>query len=128
MVDTAIFRDVLKTDIYTRMGLRTVINGAGAATLVGGSLMRPETAAAMAEATMAFVVMDELNAKVGERIAEVTGAEAGLVTAGSWAAMALAAAACIAGTDPERIARLPLGMVYDQEKIVEAQLRLTGSG
>ena len=92
MVDTAPQRGLATATIYERMGLRTVINGAGAATLVGGSLMRPETAAAMAEATMAFVVMDELNAKVGERIAEVTGAEAGLVTAGSWAAMALAAA------------------------------------
>ena len=71
MVDTAIDRDVLTTDIYERMGLRTVINGAGAATLVGGTLMRPETVAAMAEASRAFVVMDELNARVGERIAEV---------------------------------------------------------
>jgi D-glucosaminate-6-phosphate ammonia-lyase len=94
-------------EIYKRIGVRTVINGSGAATMVGGSLIRPETAAAMVEASQSFVVLEELNAKVGEKIAEVTGAEAGLVTCGSWAAMALAAAACIAGSDPVKIARLP---------------------
>jgi len=124
MVDTAIDRDVLTTDIYERMGLRTVINGSGAATLVGGTLMRPETVAAMAEASRAFVVLDELNAKVGERIAEVTGAEAGCVTAGSWAAMALAAAACIAGTDPERIARLPDSSGMANELVMHRSHRL----
>ena len=107
MVDALLASPTATADIYRRMGVRTVINGSGAATLVGGSLMRPETAAAMVEAAHAFVVLEELNAKVGEKIAAVTGAEAGLVTAGSCAAMALAAAACIAGSDPERIARLP---------------------
>jgi L-seryl-tRNA(Ser) seleniumtransferase len=89
------------------MGVRTLVNGRGATTAVGGTLMPREVTAAMAEAATAFVVLDELNARVGERIAEVTGAEAGYVTSGSAAAMALAAAACIAGTDPERIRRLP---------------------
>jgi L-seryl-tRNA(Ser) seleniumtransferase len=107
MVDTAIAPGSLRTDIYDRIGVRTLINGRGATTAVGGTLMRPETLAAMAEATKAFVVLDELNAKVGEKIAEVTGAEAGYVTCGSAAAMAIAAAACIAGSDPEQIRRLP---------------------
>jgi D-glucosaminate-6-phosphate ammonia-lyase len=107
MVDTAIAPGTLQTDIYDRIGVRTIINGRGATTAVGGTLMRPEVLAAMAEAARAFVVLDELNAKVGEKIAELTGAEAGCVTNGSAAGMALAAAACIAGTDPEKIRRLP---------------------
>jgi L-seryl-tRNA(Ser) seleniumtransferase len=107
MVDTAIVPGSLRTDIYDRIGVRTVINGRGATTAVGGTLMRPETLAAMAEATKAFVVLDELNSKVGEKIAAVTGAEAGYVTCGSAAAMAIAVAACIAGSDPEKIRRLP---------------------
>lgn len=107
MVDVFLKPESPPTDVYRRMGVRTVINGSGAATIVGGSLMDPATAAAMVDASRAFVVLEELNAKVGEKIADVTGAEAGLVTAGSCAAMAIAAAACIAGTDPERIARLP---------------------
>ena len=95
------------TDIYGRIGVRTIVNGRGATTAVGGTLMPPEVTAAMVEAAKAFVVIDELNAKVGERIAEVTGAEEGYVTSGAAAGMVLAAAACIAGTDPERIRRLP---------------------
>jgi L-seryl-tRNA(Ser) seleniumtransferase len=69
--------------------------------------MPPEVLAAMAEAAKSFVVLEEMNAAVGKRIAAATGAEAGYVTSGSAAAMVLAAAACITGTDPERVARLP---------------------
>jgi len=107
MVDTTYAPGALDTDIYDRIGVRTVINCQGATTAVGGSLMRPEVTAAMAEASKAFVVLDELNSKVGEVISEITGAEAGYVTAGSAAGMLLSVAACIAGTDPERISRLP---------------------
>ena len=82
MVDTTYAPGALATDIYDRIGVRTVINCRGATTAVGGSLMRPEVTAAMVEASKAFVVIDELNAKVGEVIAEITGAEAGYVTAG----------------------------------------------
>lgn len=107
MVDTARKPANPSGGIYERMGIRTLINGSGAATLVGGTLMPPEVAAAMAEAATQFVLMDQLNETVGRRIAEVTGAEAGYVTCGSAAAMALAAAACIAGSDPAKIRRLP---------------------
>lgn len=93
--------------IYRRIGVRPIINGRGPTTAVGGSLMEPETIAAMAEATRQFVAIEELNRAVGQRIAEVTGAEAGYVTCGSAAGMVLAAAACIAGTDPWKIAALP---------------------
>jgi len=124
MVDTFVNPHTLKPDIYARMGLPTLINGSGAATLVGGTLMRSETVAAMAEASRAFVVLEDLNAKVGEKIAEVTGAEAGCVTAGSCAAMALAAAACIAGIDPEFIARLPDSTGMRNEIVIHRAHRL----
>ncbi len=96
-----------ETDIYARLGVRTIINARGATTAVGGTLPPPEVMAAMAEAAKAFVVLDELNAAVGEKIAAVTGAAAGYVTCGSAAGMLLAAAACITGTDIARIRRLP---------------------
>src|SRR5436190_1325499 len=85
--------------IYRRIGVPTIINGRGATTAVGGTLMDPEVLEAMVEASRAFVEIEALNAKVGEAIAELTGAEAGYVTSGSAAGMALAAAACTAGTD-----------------------------
>ena len=62
---------------------------------------------AMRDASEWFVDMDELNMKAGQIIARFTGAEAGLVTAGSAAGMLLEAAACIAGTDPAKRDRLP---------------------
>src|SRR5690349_5836509 len=93
--------------IYDRIGVRTIINGRGPTTSVGGSLMDPAVLAAMAEASTRFVDIEELNRAVGKRIAEITGAEAGYVTCGSAAGMVLAAAACVAGSDPQRIAALP---------------------
>ncbi len=97
----------LEPGIYSRIGVRTIVNGRGATTSVGGTLMAPEVLAAMTEASRAFVVLDELNEAVGEKIAGITGAEAGYVTSGSAAGMVLAAAACIAGDDPARMRRLP---------------------
>ncbi len=69
--------------------------------------MPPEVMRAMAEANEEFVDMHELLDAAGRRVAEVTGAEAGLVTSGSFAALTLGAAACLTGTDEERIEALP---------------------
>jgi len=110
--------------IYDDIGVRTIINGRGATTAVGGTLMLPEVTAAMAEASRAYVVLDELNLKIGERIAEITGAEAGYVTSGSAAGMALAAAACIAGTRPERIRQLPDSTGMANEIVIHRSHRL----
>lgn len=94
-------------EIYEQIGVRTVINGRGATTAVGGTLMPPQVLQGMVDAAGAFVVIEELDQAVGRRIAEVTGAEAGCVVNGSAAGMALGAAACIAGCDPALINRLP---------------------
>ncbi|WP_156439496.1 hypothetical protein [Bradyrhizobium valentinum] len=61
----------------------------------------------MKAAGEAFVDMDELAEGVGRYIAQLTGAEWGVVTAGSVAALALATAACIAGNEPVAMTRLP---------------------
>src|SRR5262245_14089396 len=92
--------------VYTRLGVRPVIHGAGTTTRYGGSLMRPETIEAMRDAAQALVNIDELNEAAGAAIARMLGAEAALVTAGSTAGLVLQAAACITGDDPGRIARL----------------------
>ena len=79
----------------------------------GGSLMLPEVRAAMDAASRQFVNLDELMEAAGARIAELTGAEWGIVTCGSAAAVALGTAACVAGNDPVKMLRLPFtdGMV-----------------
>jgi L-seryl-tRNA(Ser) seleniumtransferase len=116
--------DTRLSNIYERIGVRTIVNARGATTAIGGTLMPPEVTAAMAEAAKGFVVLDELNAKVGEKIAEATGAEAGHVASGAAAGLALAAAACIAGGDPARIARLPNSQGMTNEIVIHRAQRI----
>src|SRR5262245_15826448 len=75
--------------------------------MASGSLMDPRVLSAMAEAAEVFVDMAELNARAGEHIARLIGVEAAHVTSGSAGGLLLAAAACLAGDDPERVRRLP---------------------
>lgn len=93
--------------VYQKLGVTPVIHGAGTTTRYGGSLMREETIEAMREAAQAYVNIDELNQAAGETIARLLGAEAALVTAGAASGLVLQAAACMAGDDLSRIARLP---------------------
>jgi L-seryl-tRNA(Ser) seleniumtransferase len=69
--------------------------------------MLPEVRRAMDEAAQHFVPIHDLQAKVGKRLAELTGAEAAFVTAGASASLCLATCAVTAGGDPEKIDRLP---------------------
>src|SRR5688572_17908602 len=110
--------------IYEQLGVRTIINASGATTAVGGTLMPDEVAQAMIEASKSFVHLEELNAAVGKRIAEATGAEAGYVTAGSAAGMLLAVAACIAGSDPVKINALPEAEGLANEVIIHRVQRI----
>jgi len=93
--------------VYQKFGVRPIIHGAGTTTRYGGSLMRPETIAAMQEASQAFVNIDELNEAAGAAIARRLGAEAAFVTGGAAAGLVLQAAACMTGDDPAKVARLP---------------------
>lgn len=106
-----------KGGVYERFGVRPIINGNGTQTILGGSIMEPEVAEAMAEASRTMVVLEELNEAAGQLIAQHTGAEAGLVTSGAAAGLTLQAAAVIAGDDPDRIALLPEA-AHDRNRIV----------
>jgi len=106
-------------NIYDRLGVRRVINGASWVTVLGGSIMPPEVVQAMVEAVPYYVEMPELNRKAGEVIARITGAEAGLVTSGASAGQVLMAAACMTGTDEARAAQLPDTMGLKNEVIIQ---------
>lgn len=93
--------------VYEELRVKRLINAWGPMTVVGGSRMRPEVVAAMAEAAPAFVSLPELQATVGRRIAELIGVEGCLVTGGCAAGLAIATAACVAGTDRAGIFSLP---------------------
>ncbi|WP_276256391.1 aminotransferase class V-fold PLP-dependent enzyme [Halomontanus rarus] len=93
--------------IYDDLGVPPVINATGTKTRIGGTLIREEALEAMNRAAEAFVRISDLQAAASERIAEVTGADAGYVTNGASSALTLGAAACIAGDDLELMANLP---------------------
>jgi L-seryl-tRNA(Ser) seleniumtransferase len=94
-------------DLYRTIGVRPLINARGTFTIITGSQTLPEVKKAMDEASRAFVQMDELMDGVGKRLAEITGAEWGIVTDGCCAAITNCVAAAIAGSNPERMQRLP---------------------
>jgi D-glucosaminate-6-phosphate ammonia-lyase len=95
-------------DIYNRLGVRPIINARGTHTRLGGTLIRPEVLDAMREAANAYVVLDELQDKASEVIARATGAQAGIVVGGAEAGLLIGTAAILAGTDPAKIAQLPV--------------------
>src|SRR5262249_4419739 len=93
--------------IYSKLGVRTVINAVGTLTTLSGTLMPPEVVRAMEEASHNFVVIHELQAKVGQRLCSLTGAPGAFVTAGASAALCLASCAVTAGSDREKMNQLP---------------------
>jgi uncharacterized pyridoxal phosphate-dependent enzyme len=95
------------SDVYRRIGVRPFINARGTWTYLSGSLELPEVRKAMEAASQHFVDMFELQRAVGKRLAELSGAESGMVTSGAAGAMAAATAACMAGTDQAKIWQLP---------------------
>src|SRR5258708_17813945 len=107
-------------NVYRSIGVRPVINARGTFTIITGSTTLPEVKRAMDEASRSFVNMDELMEGVGKRLAELTGAEWGIVTAGCCAAITHCTASAIAGGNPERMQRLPNLAGLKSEVIVPA--------
>src|SRR6266849_1339861 len=96
-----------ESNIYQRIGVQPVINCKGTFTIISGSQSWPDVKKAMDEASRHYVHLDELMDGVGRRLAELTKAEWGIVTAGCAAALTHATAACVAGANPEKMQRLP---------------------
>ncbi len=121
--------------IYSRLGVKTLINAQGTVTVVGGSLMPAEVVQAMAEAARWFVSVPELQEKVGARIAGLLGVPAAMVTAGAASAIAVGTAACMTWDNLPAIDRLPETAGLRNEVILqkahmsryEAQMAQTGA-
>src|SRR5262245_45315368 len=69
-------------NIFRSIGVEPVINCRGTYTIIGGSIERPEVRAAMEAASKDFIQYDELADGIGQRLADLTGAEWGMVAAG----------------------------------------------
>jgi L-seryl-tRNA(Ser) seleniumtransferase len=123
-----------RQNVYTRLGVKTVINCRGTWTYLSGSLEFPEVRQAQLEASEHFVNMLDLQRAVGRRLSELTGAESGIITSGSAGAMAAATAACMAGSDDKYIWQLPDTTGLKHEVVMvggrsafDSAIRLTGA-
>ena len=104
--------------IYESIGVEPVINCRGTFTIIGASIELPEVRAAMDAASQHFVQLDELAAAVGRRLAELTGAEWGMVSSGCAAGLKHVAAACVTGGNPEKLLRIPDLAGFDKTEVV----------
>ena len=110
-------------NVYERLGVRRVINAWGVATELGGWTPSRKVMQAMERANDATVEMQDLLENSGEFIADILGVEAAYVTSGGAAAQALSIAACMAGEDPQKIARLPDTAGMKDEVVIQARNR-----
>src|ERR1051326_3069063 len=120
--------------IYERIGGRPFINARGTLTFLSGLLELPGVRAAKEEAARHFVDIFELQRAAGKRLAELSGAESGIVTSGAAGAMASAAAGCMAGTAPAKIWQRPDTTGMKGEVVLsggrsafDSAIRLTGA-
>jgi D-glucosaminate-6-phosphate ammonia-lyase len=105
-------------NIYESIGVEPIINCRGTFTIIGGSIERPEVLEAMEAASGSFVQYDELAYGIGLQLAELTGAEWGIVSGGCAAAMKHATAACVTGGNPERLIRIPDLTGFEKTEVV----------
>lgn len=94
-------------NLIKELGIRSFINAAGTYTAMTASLMPDEVMAAINTTSKEFVMLDEVQDKVGAKIAEICHSEAAMVTAGCWSALVLGTAGVLTGTDMKKVAQLP---------------------
>ena len=97
----------LRRNFFKELGLRTFINAAGTYTSMTGSLMTKEVIEAISYSADEYVNLDDLQDKVGERIAELLECEYATVSSGCFGAMSIGMAGVITGKDPKKVKQLP---------------------
>ena len=97
----------LGPNIYESIGVTPIVNCRGTFTIITGSQTLPEVKKAMDEASRHYIHIDELMNGVGARLAELTKADWGIVTAGCAAALTNATSPVSPATNPERMQRIP---------------------
>ncbi|GAB3496278.1 aminotransferase class V-fold PLP-dependent enzyme [Spirosoma knui] len=96
-----------KRDLFKELGVRTFINAAGTLTYMTGSLMPDEVLDAINYGAKEFCLLDEIQDKVGAKIAQMTHAESAVVTSGAFSAMTLGLAGILTGMDQKKVEMLP---------------------
>lgn len=105
---------------YDEHGYSAIINVSGTMTGLGASITSPAVREATAQAMARFVKMHELQAHCSSVIAQLTGAEAGCMSASASAGISLSIAGCMSGLDPAKAEALPLQPGSRCEVVVQA--------
>jgi L-seryl-tRNA(Ser) seleniumtransferase len=126
-------------DIRVRLGAKPVINLTGTLTTFGGISARPEAIEAAAAIMGHGVDIAALQARASQVVAQVTGTEAGFISACSAAGICMAIAGAMTGDRMAAIERLPdtagmknevviqVGHLVNYGHPVEQDIRLTGA-
>lgn len=96
-----------KRNLFKELGVRTFINAAGTYTAMTGSLMHDYVVNAIQQGATEFCMLDELQDKVGAKIAALVHSEAAVVTSGAFAGMTLGLAGILTGMDQRKVEQLP---------------------
>ncbi|MFE3579874.1 beta-eliminating lyase-related protein [Streptomyces vinaceus] len=92
---------------YQDLGVTPVISAQANSTPLGGCTLSDGVIKAMENAARSHVDLEQFWRAAGGFLADVTGSEDACPVTGAAAGMAIAVAACVAGTDPLRVQRLP---------------------
>ena len=117
--NTAAVVSGLRRDFFKELGLRTFINAAGTYTSMTGSLMPKEVIEAISYGANEYVNLDDLQDKVGERIAELLECEYATVSSGCFGAMSIGMAGILTGKDPKKVKQLPNTEGMKNEVIIQ---------
>ena len=105
-------------DYFHELGVRTFINAAGTYTALTASLPHPEVINAINYAALKFVKLEDLQDKVGERLADLLKCEGAMVTSGAASAITLGTAAILTGGDPAKAERIPTDMTGLKTEVI----------
>jgi len=110
-------------DYFRELGVRPFINAAGTYTAMTASLMPAEVIEAITYASKHYVMLDELQDRVGARIATLLHCEAAMVTSGAASALTLGTAGVLTGTDRKKVVDVPNLAGMKSEVIIQRSHR-----
>ncbi len=113
-------------DYFGDLGIKPIINAAGAYTTMTASLMPEEVVQAYQQTAGEYVSLNDLHDAVGKKISDMVGCEAAMVTAGAASAMTLATAGVLTGLDEDKAKRIPIDLSRMKTEVIVQKSHIVG--